>query len=411
MRDIIRVRKKELSIEVAGNEITSIRNKNILKSGARVFKDGKVFSSSFVGDIESEKLFEQAISNTEAGMPYSYDLGTARSVSKSVITESSDAEKDFYESYKEQKEKLKKLFPEFIFSGKANLSRISKSQQIGDEISQELTFDEFDWYFIYKHKSSASIMDGYFGAGNIGKFELGNELDSYVPFLKKFTSVADVKNGEYPVVFVEQSSIYGKLLESFRIDTYQKNIGLYKGCLGNKILNEKLSIFDVSYDPEKNAMGLFDGEGFVRDNPSLGLVENGVMKNLICDLRNASKYDSASTGNGQRAYNSGVSLGFNKIIIGPGEQSCTDILKSLPECLIVEIAAGGDFTDTGDYSTPVQAGFMMRAGEVVGKLPQITLKTSVQKMFGDELMEISSDQFSGIDESPALFMNMEVIVN
>ena len=141
------------------------------------------------------------------------------------------------------------------------------------------------------------------------------------------------------------------------------------------------------------------------------MVKEGVFQNLICDLRNAKKYNLSPTGNGQRSFDTSTTLGFNKVFIEGGSRSVQDILNDLPECLIVEMAAGGDFTDTGDYSTPVQNGFLAKNGVITGKLPQITLKSSLQKMLGDDLIEISSNSFSGLEYNSAIFTEMNVLLN
>ena len=92
----------------------------------------------------------------------------------------------------------------------------------------------------------------------------------------------------------------------------------------------------------------------------------------------------------------------NKMVSG-------EILKGLDQCLLIGIAAGGEFTDEGDYSTPVQLAYMMENGELVGRLPQFSLRSSVQKMFGSDLLEIAKTPFSGIDPNPTLVMEMQAI--
>jgi PmbA protein len=75
------------------------------------------------------------------------------------------------------------------------------------------------------------------------------------------------------------------------------------------------------------------------------------------------------------------------------------------------MAAGGEFTDEGSYATPVQLGYLMKKGEYVGRLPQVTLKSTLQKMLGQDLMDVSKGSFSGLDSNPSLLMNMELINN
>lgn len=72
---------------------------------------------------------------------------------------------------------------------------------------------------------------------------------------------------------------------------------------------------------------------------------------------------------------------------------------------------GGDFTDIGDYSRPVEFSYLFEFGECVGRLPPITVQSNLNKMFGCELIEIASDNFFKSGASPSIFMNMNVLIN
>ena len=98
-----------------------------------------------------------------------------------------------------------------------------------------------------------------------------------------------------------------------------------------------------------------------------------VFLTLISDARNAKKYGVPATGNGQRNFDSGVMLRNNTLALSPGVKTTQVILNSLDKCLVIDMAAGGDFTDSGDFSTPVQVGFLLEKGKVVGRLLQITV--------------------------------------
>jgi predicted Zn-dependent protease len=132
---------------------------------------------------------------------------------------------------------------------------------------------------------------------------------------------------------------------------------------------------------------------------------------VICDLRNAKKYGLTATGNGRRSFDSSVSLGFNSLVLGKGTRTTKQILNSLDECIVVFIGNGGDFTDSGDFSTPLQLSFLLNKGEIVGRLPQLTVKTTTQDMFGSRFMEVASDGFQKDSLNPCLFTEMDVFVN
>lgn len=409
-KEVLEINQKELSLEAAGNKIASLRHKNITKKGARVFKDSLVYSSSFVGEVADETLLSEALALKENALSFEYPLHPVKSINTShfLSDQSSDG---FTAEFQEVLSKLNQDFPEFIFSGKANLSRWKKEIRVQSEAQLTCEYDYSEWYFIYKHKSSANMMDGFLGSSGVGRYDILSEVKSYARFLQVGLKEVSLDDGLLPVVFVEPSTLFSKLKDTIRVDHYKKEIGLFKNQLGEKVLSDKFSLYDVSFDPQINAVNLFDADGFVREENRLALIQNGVFKNLIVDSRNAAKYALALTGNTLRSFDSNSELGFNELTVGAGERSTAEILSGLDQCLVIEMAAGGDFTDLGDYSTPAQSGYLLQKGEVVGKLPQLTLSSSIQKMFGGDLIEIAKDSFSGISKCPSLFMLMQVRKN
>ncbi len=409
-KEILQLNEKETSIEAAGNKITSIRNKNITKSSARFFSEGKIYSASFVGEIDEKLLLDNAIKNKESAIEYKYPLHSLNSVSKEIFLEDKNI-KDLLPEYQKALIEITNKFPDFIFSGKANIKRVSKKLKFLEESDLENSYDACEWYFVYKHKSSPSIIDGFFGSGDIGTFDVQTEVNNYSKFLEAFSNEVPLEAGKYPVIFVDSSQLFSKILESSKADNYNKGIGLFRNKLNQKILNENFTLLDVSYDTSIGATALFDADGHQRPNPKLPIIKNGTFNSLVTDSRNAQKYSLEPTGNTQRSFDSSSVLGFNTITVEAGQRTVEQILSDIPKCLIIEMAAGGDFTDLGDYSTPVQNGFLMENGKVTGKLPQITLTSSVEKMFGSDLVEIASKPFSGISKCPAVISNMDVLIN
>ncbi len=409
-KEILTLKEKETSIEAAGNKIMSVRNKNITKSSGRYFSEDKIFAASFVGEIDSNLLLEEAIKNEDGALTYNHPLNDISSNSKENLLQKKSSD-DLLPEYQNALNLLTTKFPDFVFSGKANIKRVTKTLDFFDIGKLKHTYDASEWYFLYKHRSSPSIIDGFLGAGDIGSFDIMNEVERYFPFLESFSHEVKLKEGQYPVVFVDSSQLFSKILESSRADNYNKGIGIFRNKLNDKILSDKLTLLDVSYNPAIGATSFFDADGYQRENPELAIVRNGVFSSLVTDSRNAHKYSLPLTGNTQRNFDSSSTLDFNTITVNPGQRSIEDILKETPKCLIVEMAAGGDFTDLGDYSTPVQNGFLVENGKITGKLPQITLTSSVQKMFGSDLLEIASNPLSGISKCPAIMSNMNVLLN
>ncbi|MBP9708354.1 MAG: hypothetical protein KBD78_11970 [Oligoflexales bacterium] len=408
--EIFSVLERDITIEVAGNSVNSVRKKSIVKKSARIFCDGKIFSSSYIGDLEDCALVDSARKNIDSALEYNYELPEITPQSKTNLIKSK-TEIELFAEIDGTLNWLKQKYPEFVFSGNANLKKTKKELVYKGIGKLDHEFDICSWSLIYRHKKSQGIIDGYFGAETICGFDIQAIALDYAPYLDSFECNVELRSGEIPVVFMNPNSLFTKVLESARADNYKREIGLFKGKLGQAILDEKFSLSDISYNPELMALDLFDAEGYIRSNAELELIKNGIFTNLICDLNNAEKYKLKQTGNSQREFDTASRLDFNSIRVKAGQRSVKEILNELPECIIVEMAAGGAFTDIGDYSTPVQNGFLVRYGKIIGKVPQVTLLSSVGKMFGSNLIEIAKDAISSVGPNPAIFSKMNVLMS
>ncbi len=411
MHDILKYKIKSLTIEMNNGKTLSIKNSDIEKKGLRIFKDQKIFSGSFVGEVSDSELLKHTEENSKVGIDYNYELHGVNEFhhrdsnfeSLDVLSLKSDIEK--------MEQELTPFRKEFIFNGTMKLTKFSceLKNSMGTKLKNELV--EYDTWYTFKKIGSPNLMDGYFYASG-KKFGLIESFEKFKPFLKMYSTEVDLENGEYPIVFVDsETGWFSKLLESFQANKYFEGTCLYAGKINQKIFSEKVSLYDVSHDEEKDIQIHFDGEGFLRKNPKLPLIENGVMKNVVTDLRNAKKYNISPTGNGQRSYNSAATIGFNSIQFKKGEKSFGEILKSLNKCIVSFMAHGGDFTDKGEFSTPVHLGFLVENGEIKGRIPQITVTTSLNKMFNESLIDFTSDSFYPSDSRVQMFHKVNVLKN
>lgn len=408
--DILTVTEESLSIEVVGGKIVSSRNKNITKKGVRLFEGNKIYTTSFVGDISDDELVNKAKNSKSVGISYEHELPNYTNIK--IIDEESfkDPLEKIREAIDITHDRLSKFSNEFVFNGKFNREIYSTILKNDKGAKLERKFGTNEWYYLFKKVGSPNLMDGYIEQSG-RKLDMNDVFERNIPYLDAFNNELKFQAGKYPVLFVEGGQLVRKLAQSLRSDKYFEGTALYSGKLNQKIFNDKFSLYDVNYSPDHGLYRKFDEEGTMRNLARLPLIENGTIKNVIADLRNAKKYEVESTGNGQRGYDSAAMLGFNSLVIGAGHRSTQDILKSMDNCIVVYMASGGDFTDNGDYSTPLQLCYLVQKGEIVGRLPQLTVKTSTDEMFNSRLIEIGSDGFQKNHMNPSLFTEMDVYVN
>ena len=57
--------------------------------------------------------------------------------------------------------------------------------------------------------------------------------------------------------------------------------------------------------------------------------------------------------------------------------------------------SGGDCTNEGLYASPVQMSYLMKQGEIVGRLPEFGMSCSLFDAFGGGFIGVSTDRLAG----------------
>ncbi len=410
--DIFTITEESLSIEVIAGKVNSSRFKNITKKGLRLFENGKIYTSSYVGEISDADLIKKGVeikNKVGVGIPYEYELPAGK---KLVMNERENQAplSSINEVLELTLEKIAPLTKEFVFNGKfiKTFQHTSIVSSEGVHLEKNTVYN--DWHYLYKRIGSAQLFDGYIEEAS-RDLSVNDVFEKNLPYLNAYKNQIQFTSGKYPVLFVSAGQLLGKLSESLVAEKYCQGSALYSGKLNQKIFSSDFSLYDVNYSPVHSLFNKFDTEGTVRNVDRLPLIEKGTFKNIVADLRTAKKYGVEATGNGFRSHDSAVSTGFNRLTIGAGKRTTQEILNSLENCVVVFMGHGGDFTDKGDFSTPLHLSYLVRKGEIVGRLPQLTVKTSTDNMFGSALIEIASDGFQKSNLQPSLFCEMDVFLN
>ena len=172
-----------------------------------------------------------------------------------------------------------------------------------------------------------------------------------------------------------------------------------------------MSLIDCAYDPDHGVNQFFDGEGIVRSKDDYLLIDQGRFSGLVSNLRLAKKYGVKSSGNGLRPYNGGVMLAPRHLTFAKGKKTIHEVIQNLDRCLVALIAGGGDSNDLGEYSSPVQVGYVYEKGKLVGRAPQVTVKVSLNDYIGKDLIAVTSDSFNPGSTSGSIVSEMNVFLN
>jgi len=158
---------------------------------------------------------------------------------------------------------------------------------------------------------------------------------------------------------------------------YQK-ISPLAGKIGEKIFDEKLSVWNDPLDDSLPGARAFDDEGTpCRRFP---LVENGVLRNFYYDLYFAQKLNTHPTGHGFKGSVSSKPVpGLGHLTLSPGRSSLTDLIREMDCGIIVAGALGAHSGNipNGDFSIGVSPALYVDKGEIAGNVKDVMVAGNI----------------------------------
>ncbi len=249
--------------------------------------------------------------------------------------------------------------------------------------------------YAYKDSDYVGLMavgraerDGVVKTG--GHYWYGNDIDKFdeEKFLKIFSQklltkfgASSVPSAKYKILLSNEAviSFISTFMSNFSSYSMQKGMSLLAGKEGEKIASD---IFTLREEPmyEKALIKVpFDSEGVLTYPKSL--IENGVFKTALYNLKTANKAGIKSTGNGFKG------IGYANLIVEPGEKTFDELLEEVGDGLYITDLSGlhaGVNVISGDFSLLCE-GYRIEGGKITHAVEQITVSDN----FYDVLKKIS----------------------
>jgi len=151
--------------------------------------------------------------------------------------------------------------------------------------------------------------------------------------------------------------------------------------IGQQITSPMITIVDEATMMYGVASRPFDAEG-VRSSKVV-VVENGVLKQYVCDSYAARRLKLKPSGNAARSYQGNPNVGSTNLYIKGGETSPADIIKSVKNGLYLDRVGGqGLNSTTGDFSMGAN-GQWIENGELTHAVQEITVAGNVLKVLSN----------------------------
>lgn len=160
----------------------------------------------------------------------------------------------------------------------------------------------------------------------------------------------------------------------FSAENVQKGRSLLRDKLGKVIGSSCLTIVDNPFLASGAASRSFDSEGVA--SKRLTLVEDGLLKSLLYNLKTAKKDGLRSTGHGYKSsYKGTVAIAPSNLYIRAGDQDYRSMLASMEEGLLITELQGlhaGANPISGDFSLAAK-GHYLKDGQIIRPVNQITI--------------------------------------
>lgn len=210
------------------------------------------------------------------------------------------------------------------------------------------------------------------------------------------------------------SSLLGAMSNIFSAEAVQKNISKLKGKLNEAVASSIVTLVDDPFLKDGLANSSFDDEGVPTSYKEI--IQDGVLKTYLYNLKTAYKDGVSSTGNGVKgSYKGTVGISSFNLYIKPSDKSFDKMIENIKEGIFITDFAGlhsGLNTISGDFSLAGE-GFYIKDGKIDRPLNQITISGN---FFGllKNIKDIANDikfSFSSVGSPSIMVEGLKVVVD
>ncbi len=190
-----------------------------------------------------------------------------------------------------------------------------------------------------------------------------------------------VPSAQVPVIYEQRvsRSLLGHLSAAINGSAVARGSSFLKDKMGARILPAGVNVIDDPHRRRGLRSRAFDGEGLPTHRRAV--VEDGVLRSWILDLRTARQLGADPTGHASRGVSSPPSPAASNLYVEPGAVTPEALIADLRQGLLVtELIGFGVNGVTGDYSRGA-GGFWIENGEIAYPVSEVTVAGNLLEMF------------------------------
>lgn len=202
------------------------------------------------------------------------------------------------------------------------------------------------------------------------------------------------RGGRYPVIFapLAGADLISPMMACVDGMAVVKGESPWRERTGEKLFADHFSLYDDPSLPWGIRTTPFDDEG--TPTTRRPVIEKGVLRGFLLDLRSGKALGQASTGNGYRQVPQSLPAPrASNVVAEPGATPLADLIGGIKEGVFVErlMGAWAGNPYAGQVSGNVHIGFKIENGEIVGRVKDCMVTVNVFEAFRDSLLALSRE--------------------
>ena len=188
-----------------------------------------------------------------------------------------------------------------------------------------------------------------------------------------------IPSGKYPVVFESSQfiSLMSCFSSMFSADALIKKLSLLDGKLGQRVFGENVTIIDDPQHEKSYSRVTFDDEGVAAFPKTV--VENGILKTYLHNLKTAKMLGASSTGNGFKETSGGIGVKPANLYLKPSDVSFDDMISGVDDGIFITQMMGqhaGVNAVSGAFNLQA-AGFRILDGKIADPVTLIVVSGNI----------------------------------
>ena len=408
--EVFHVQYKDEPVLFEANQVKLVETRESSGVALRIIKDGRIGFSSTSDSKNTDRLITQVLETAPFGPEARLGFPQRGSFSPIEVydpqTESFPLE-DMADLGQTAIDRLRGHSPDLVCDASVTKSAITVTilnSRGGYATYTKSVFSVFVHGTIVNDDDMLFVSDGRSSCRPL--LDTSEIVESIKDQLELSRNIVPAPVGQPPVVFTPRGfagAILSPLLSAFNGKTILQGASPLVGKVGERLVDERFSLWDVPTFPYAPASRMCDDEGV--PSRELSLVDKGVISSFFYDLQTAAQAGTESTASAHRGLNTLPTPGSSVTIVGEGDVSYQGMLSDMKNGLVVErlLGAGQSNILGGDFNANVLLGYRVEEGSVIGRVKNTVISGNVYTVLKEiQAIEKDSHWVGGSLKTPAL---------